>query len=446
MACVLTVSVVLRAILEPPAAATDYFWLSFFLHGLAMTVVVVVAFYYSNLYAIDQTLSIEELTHRFVTGLGISCIVIAIISYPIPNFGKSIYVSEMLLMTAALGAWRFGFMRVLKQAAIRAKVLVVGIRTIGKLVAEELYLKRQLGMEVIGFVGGEGGCITLSYGNPKKVEIPVFAPTSLTGLVASNHVDRILLAGTTDCPETYYRELVNVRAMGVPIEDCHSFYERLSSKIPVIDLPPEWIALSRGFRRDRFIMAAKRIVDVIVSFFGLILAAPIALITALAIRIESSGPIFYRQERVGQNECRFTLFKFRSMAENAEARLGPVWAAENDPRVTRVGHIIRKLRIDEIPQMLNVLKGEMSFVGPRPERSFFVDRLKQNIPYYDLRHTVKPGITGWAQISYRYGDTEQDAVEKLQYDLYYIKHMSPIFDLQIIFESLKVILFGSGAR
>ena len=446
MACVLTVSVVIRAIIEPPASTTDYLWLSWFLHGLAMTVVVVVAFYYSNLYAIDQTLSIEELTNRFVTGLGVSCIVIAIISYPIPNFGKSIYVSEMLLMTAALGAWRFGFMRVLKQAAVRAKVLVVGIRTIGKLVAEELYLKRQLGMEVIGFVGGEASCITLSYGNPKKVEIPVFAPTSLTGLVASNHVDRILLAGTTDCPETYYRELVNVRAMGVPIEDCHSFYERLSSKIPVIDLPPEWIALSRGFRRDRFIMAAKRIVDVIASFFGLILAAPIALITALAIRMESSGPIFYQQERVGQNECRFTLFKFRSMAENAEARLGPVWAAENDPRVTRVGHIIRKLRIDEIPQMLNVLKGEMSFVGPRPERSFFVDRLKQNIPYYDLRHTVKPGITGWAQISYHYGDTEQDAVEKLQFDLYYIKHMSPIFDLQIIFESLKVILFGSGAR
>ena len=443
---VVVASVVMRATIETSSVIDDYSWLSFLLHGLAMAIVVIVAFYYSNLYAIDQTLSVEELAHRFVVGLGTSCIVIGIISYPIPNFGKSIYVSEMLLLSAALGVWRFGFMHVLKKAAIRAKVLVVGLRSIGKLVAEELYLKKQLGMEVIGFVGGEAGCITLSYGNPKNVEIPVFAPTSLTGLVAGNQVDRILLAGTTDCPETYYRELVNVRAMGVPIEDCHSFYERLSSKIAVVDLPPEWIALSRGFRRDRFIMAAKRIVDVIVSFVGLILAAPVGLITALAIRIESSGPIFYRQERVGQNERRFTLYKFRSMAENAEARLGPVWAAENDPRVTRIGAIIRKLRIDEIPQMLNVLKGEMSFVGPRPERAFFVQRLKQNIPYYDLRHTVKPGITGWAQISYPYGNSERDAVEKLQYDLYYIKHMSPVFDLQIIFESLKVILFGSGAR
>ena len=411
-----------------------------------MALVVVIAFYYSDLYAIDQTLSFQELMHRFIGGLGASCIVIGIISYPIPNFGKSIYVLEMVAMGTALGLWRFGFMRVLKQAAIRAKVLIVGIRAIGKMVAEELYLQRKLGMEVIGFVGGESGLITLSYGNPKKVQIPIFAPSSLTDLVTTNRVNRILLAGTGDCPQTYYRELVSVRAMGVPIEDCHSFYERLSSKIAVIDLSPEWIALSHGFRRDRSILAAKRIVDVIVSFVGLVLAAPVALITAIAIRLESPGPIFYRQERVGQNERPFTLIKFRSMAENAEAKLGPVWAVENDPRVTRVGAIIRKLRIDEIPQMLNVLKGEMSFVGPRPERVFFVERLKETIPYYDLRHSVKPGITGWAQISYRYGDSEQDAVEKLQYDLYYIKHMSPVFDLQIIFESLKVILFGSGAR
>jgi exopolysaccharide biosynthesis polyprenyl glycosylphosphotransferase len=255
-----------------------------------------------------------------------------------------------------------------------------------------------------------------------------------------------LLAGAGHFPESYNKDLVSVRAMGVPIEYCHSFYERLASKIAITDLPPEWIALSEGFRRDRLILAAKRVIDVVVSFFGLILSIPLSIFTAVAIKAESRGPIFYRQERVGQNEGRFTLFKFRSMAQNAEDELGPVWAAENDPRVTRVGAVIRKLRIDEIPQMINVLKGEMSFVGPRPERPFFVESLKQRIPYYDLRHSVKPGITGWAQISYRYGDSEDDAIEKLQYDLYYIKHMSPIFDIQIIFESIKVIIFGSGAR
>ncbi len=446
LACVLGVSVMVRFVLPSTELPDNNPWPGSVLHGTAMALVVVVAFYYSDLYAIDQTLSVEELVHRFVAGLGASCIVIGVISYPIPNFGKSIYVSEMLVLGISLGLWRLGFMTVIKQAGIRANVLIIGTHSIGRVVAEALYLKKTLGMEVVGFVGEKAGRMTLSYGNPRKVEIPIFAPCSLMGLVASSRVDRILLAGAGHCPQSYFQELVTVRSMGVPIEDCHSFYERLSSKIAVVDLPPEWIALSRGFRRDRFILAAKRIIDVIVSLIGLILATPLALITALAIRLESPGPIFYRQERVGQNERHFTLIKFRSMADNAEAQVGPVWAVENDPRLTRVGAVIRKLRIDEIPQMIAVLKGEMSFVGPRPERPFFVERLKQNIPYYDLRHSVKPGITGWAQISYRYGDNEQDAVEKLQYDLYYIKHMSPIFDLQIIFESFKVILFSSGAR
>ncbi len=443
---VLGASLIVREMVAPTGSLTDDSWPTSVLHGIAMAVIVATAFYYSDLYSIDQTLSIHELLHRFVAGLGVACIVIGIISYPIPNFGKSIYISEMIVMGMSLGLWRLGFMRVIQQAGIRAKVLIVGTRTIGRMVAEELYLKKTLGMDVVGFVGENAGQMTLSYGNPRKVQIPIFAPVSLSDLIASNDVNRILLAGAGHFPQSYNKELVAVRTMGVPIEDCHSFYERLASKIAITDLPPEWIALSEGFRRDRLILAAKRVIDVLVAFLGLILSAPLALVAAIAIKSESSGPVFYRQERVGQNEKRFTLFKFRSMAEGAEDQMGPVWAAENDPRVTSVGAIIRKLRIDEIPQMINVLKGEMSFVGPRPERPYFVEQLKQTIPYYDLRHSVKPGITGWAQISYQYGDSERDAIEKLQYDLYYIKHMSPIFDLQIIFESIKVILFGWGAR
>jgi sugar transferase (PEP-CTERM system associated) len=443
---VIGASLVVRGVMGSTGSSTGDWWLASVLHGIAMAMIVAIAFYYSDLYAIDQTLSIRELSHRFIAGLGIACIVIGVISYPIPNFGKSIYVSEMVVMGVSLGLWRLGFMGVIKQAGIRAKVLIVGTRSIGRLVAEELYLKKTLGMDVVGFVSDSAGQMTLSYGNPKKVEIPIFTPSSLTDLVASKNVNRILLGGAGHFPPSYNKELVAVRAMGVPIEDCHSFYERLASKIAITDLPPEWIALSEGFRRDRLILAAKRVIDVLVSFFGLILSAPLALLTAIAIKLESSGPVLYRQERVGQNEAHFTLLKFRSMAQDAEDAVGPVWAAENDPRMTYVGAIIRKLRFDEIPQMINVLKGEMSFVGPRPERPFFVEKLKQSIPYYDLRHSVKPGITGWAQISYRYGDSEYDAIEKLQYDLYYIKHMSPVFDLQIIFESIKVIIFGSGAR
>ena len=445
-ALVVGASAAVRLLLDEGDLLLDQAQFNSTTHGLAMALVIVVAFYYSDLYAIDQTLSVRELLERFIAGLGAACIVIGVLSYPIPNFGKSIYLSEMVVLGFCLYLWRMGFMRAIRQAGVRAKVLVVGMRTIGKMVAEELYLRQKLGMDVVGFVGQQAGSVMLSNGNTQKIEIPMFAPRSLSGLIATNRVDRVLLAGADPCPQSYFEDLVAVKAMGIPIEDCHSFYERLASKIAVTDLPPEWIALSKGFRRDRLVLTAKRFIDVVVSFLGLVLSTPLIVLTAMAIKLESHGPVFYRQERVGQNDRRFILYKFRSMTEDAEANLGPVWASERDPRVTRVGAILRKIRVDEIPQMINVLKGEMSFVGPRPERAYFVERLKQNIPYYDLRHSVKPGITGWAQISYPYGDSEQDAVEKLQYDLYYIKHLSPIFDLQIIFESLKVIMLRSGAR
>jgi sugar transferase (PEP-CTERM system associated) len=422
-------------------------WLFSCVQGVVMSLVVAIAFYYADLYAIDQTLSVRELLLRFMSGFGTACVVIGVLSYPIPQLGfKRIYASEMLLMGLVLSVWRVGFMRVLEQAKIHGKVLIIGARSIGKLVAEQLCQQKTLGMEVIGFVGNSGGQVTLSYGNPTRVSLPVFSPQSISSLVENNGVDRILLAGGEAWGDYAAEELVKLRMKGVPVEDCHSFYERLVSKIAIADLSPEWIVLAKGFRRDRVILFTKRVIDMIVSILGLVLSSPVALITSILIKLESSGPLLYRQERVGQDGAHFTLYKFRSMSEDAESEMGPVWASENDPRATRVGRVIRKLRIDEIPQMINVLKGEMSFVGPRPERPFFVDKLKEKIPYYYLRLSVKPGITGWAQISYRYGDTEEGAVEKLQYDLYYIKNISVLFDVQIMFESLKVILLGKGAR
>jgi sugar transferase (PEP-CTERM system associated) len=413
---------------------------------VAVTIIVVVSFYYSDLYAIDQTLSIRELLLRLMSGIGLACIVIGIISYPIPQFGKAIYASEMVVMVLSLCAWRISFMSVIERARIHARVLVIGLEAIGKLVAEELLQHKKLGMEVVGFVGHSAGQLTLSYGNPVRVSLPVYQPSALMTLFEQKNVDRILLASAEECPDTLGRELVYLRARGVAIEDCHSFYERLVSKIAIADLAPEWIVRSKGFRRDRLTMLTKRVIDVIAAALGLLISAPITLMTAVAIKLESPGPVLYRQERVGRNEQTFTIYKFRSMSESAEAKVGPVWATEDDPRITRVGKVIRKLRIDEIPQMINVLNGQMSLVGPRPERPFFVQSLNQKIPYYSLRHSIKPGITGWAQISYPYGDSENDAVEKLQYDLYYIKNMSALFDLQIIFESLKVVLLGRGAR
>lgn len=422
-------------------------WVFFATQAIVMAIVVAIAFYYADLYAIDQTLSIRELLLRFMSGFGTACVVIGLISYPIPQLGfKKIYASEMLLMGLVLSVWRVGFMRVIEQAKIHAKVLIIGAQSIGKLVAEQLCQQKTLGMEVIGFVGSSGGEVTLSYGNPARVSLPVFSPRSISSLIENTGVNRILLAGGEAWGDYAAEELVKLRLKGVTVEDCHSFYERLVSKIAIVDLSPEWIVLAKGFRRDRVTLFAKRTIDILVSSVGLFLSLPIALVTICLIKLGSCGPLLYRQERVGQDGKIFVLFKFRSMTQDAELDVGPVWAAANDPRVTRVGRVIRKLRIDEIPQMVNVLKGEMSFVGPRPERLFFVDKLKDTIPYYYLRLSVKPGITGWAQISYPYGDTEEGAVEKLQYDLYYIKNLSVLFDLQIIFESFKVIISGRGAR
>jgi sugar transferase (PEP-CTERM system associated) len=439
-------TVIIRAFIsffEISSSPDWYFW-SF--QAVAVTIIVVISFYYSDLYAIDQTLSIRELLLRLMSGVGIACILIAIVSYPIPRFGKTLYLSQMAVMVLSLCAWRLGFMRVIERARIHARVLVVGLHAIGKLVAEELLRQKTLGMEVVGFVGQSAGQLTLSYGNPIRVSLPVYKPSSLMNLFEQKKVNRILLAGVEDCRDSLGRELVTLRARGVPIEDCHSFYERLVSKIAIADLSPEWIVRCKGFRRDRLIMFAKRVIDLFVSTTGLIISAPIVLLTAIAIKLDSPGPIFYRQQRVGRNDEPFTIYKFRSMSESAEANIGPVWAKEDDPRITRVGRIIRKLRIDELPQMINVLKGEMSLVGPRPERPFFVQALNRKVPYYSLRHSITPGITGWAQICYPYGDSEKDAIEKLQYDLYYMKNMSPLFDLQIIFESLKVVMLGKGAR
>ncbi len=420
-------------------------WSRWMMLAGVITTLIVVAFYYADLYKLDQTISRREMTLRFLNGFGIACIVIGTGSYLHHEPGaKNIYLIEISLIGVELFTWRLIVITLLRKAKCRGRLLILGLQDIGKQVSEQLYLRKHLGMEVVGFVGAKAGSLTLTYGNPRLVTLPVFPRDSIVSVTAANGVSRILVAeGNGNFPG---QDLVTLRLKGIPIEDCHTFYERLMSKISITDLHPGWIARSDGFRRTPWVTFAKRVIDIVVSALGLVLSAPIAALTAVAIKLDSAGPVFFYQERVGQDEQPFILYKFRSMSQDAEATSGPSWAEKNDPRVTRVGKLIRRLRIDEIPQMLNVLRGEMSFVGPRPERAFFVDGLKKKNPFYHLRFSVKPGITGWAQISYKYGACVEDAVEKLQYDLYYLKHMSPIFDLQILFETVKVVLLARGAQ
>jgi sugar transferase (PEP-CTERM system associated) len=238
--------------------------------------------------------------------------------------------------------------------------------------------------------------------------------------------------------------LLECRLRGIRVEDWPTFYEKATGKILVTAVRPSWLIFSDGFVKTPRTEIIKRLFDVGASLAGILLSLPLMALAAIAIKLESSGPVLYRQPRLGQNGCVFILNKFRSMRQDAEKETGPVWATQQDSRITRVGGFLRRTRLDELPQLFNVLFGHMSFIGPRPERPEFVSELQKQIPYYIERLAVKPGITGWAQVRYRYGSSVEDAVEKLQYDLYYIKNLSLFLDLLIVLNTVQVVLFARG--
>jgi len=242
------------------------------------------------------------------------------------------------------------------------------------------------------------------------------------------------------------RDVLRCKLNGFQIMDAPSFYELALGKLMLESITPSWFIFSNGFNKTTILSICKRTVDIILSCSGLLIMLPFFPLIALAIKFDSSGPVFFRQERVGNREKLFNLYKFRTMGQDAEKVTGAVWAEKNDPRITKLGKFFRGSRIDEIPQLINVLKGDMSFVGPRPERPEFVEKLKLVIPYYSKRHFIKPGLTGWAQVRYPYGSSVEDAVEKLRYDLYYIKNIGPFLDTLIFLETIKVVLFGFGGR
>jgi sugar transferase (PEP-CTERM system associated) len=320
------------------------------------------------------------------------------------------------------------------------RILVVGT---GRLAAEiEALLSRRgnTRTEVIGYLALDG----------EPVDVPQSRITSdigsLLGIARANGVDEVVVA-LEDRRGMPLKPLLEARMEGISITSYLSFWERETGRLNLAALDPSWLIYADGFRIATATNAAlKRGLDVALSLALLILTLPTLIFAALAIRFHNDGPIFYRQLRVGRGGRSFDIYKFRTMRVDAETRLGPQWAVQDDARVTRVGRFLRRTRIDELPQILNVLKGEMSFVGPRPERPFFVERLAADIPFYAERHRVRPGITGWAQVKHPYGASIEDARGKLSYDLYYIKNFSFLFDLHIILRTVQAVLVGTGAR
>ena len=268
----------------------------------------------------------------------------------------------------------------------------------------------------------------------------------LLEIVQRESIDQIIVALPDGRGKLPVEALLTCKMQGVHVEEGTTFYEKVSGKIMLENLRPSWMIFSSGFSVSPLLRLLKRLGDLLLAGSSLILTAPLLPVIALLIKIESRGPVFFTQERVGQNGQLFVLIKFRSMYDDAEEVTGPVYADKNDLRITGVGRWLRRTRLDELPQLLNVLRGEMSFVGPRPERPFFVQQFAKEIPYYTQRLSVKPGITGWAQVNYPYGATQEDAVEKLRLDLYYIKNMSLLLDMFIVLKTAKIALLGQGAR
>jgi sugar transferase (PEP-CTERM system associated) len=275
--------------------------------------------------------------------------------------------------------------------------------------------------------------------------LPLSEPGSLLRFAQLLRVDEIVVVAD-DRREFPAAELIDCKLQGISVVDALTFWEREAGVIEASQVAPEWLAFASGFPSNQPHRILKRAVDLVISASFLLLFLPLCVLVALAIKLESPGPVFYRQERVGLNGRVFRLWKFRSMRADAEKDGTPQWAASVDSRVTRVGRVIRLLRIDEIPQIINVLSGDMSFIGPRPERPFFVEQLRELLPNYDLRHRVRPGITGWAQVNYPYGASVEDARRKLAYDLFYLKKNDVLLDLAILMQTVRVVLFAQGAR
>lgn len=381
---------------------------------------------------------------RFIASFAVGLVVMLLVFYTIPDLrlGRGAFGLVFLIAIVGTAITRLVFVRLFRLDALKRRILLLGAGS--RTVKIELLGKDDRGRQKFNLVG----CLPLSNSNCCLNQTKILNDRGSILSVAKKYKIDEIVVGVRErrgggLPAD---QLLECKLAGIEVVDLPSFFERETGQIQIESLNPSWMIFSDGFRRGSFKDMTKRIFDIGASSLLLLLTLPVFLATALLIWLESGGPILYRQERVGEYGRVFNVLKFRSMRQDAERDGVPQWAKKKDDRVTRVGRAIRMLRIDELPQVFNVFKGDMSFVGPRPERPYFVKELTKNIAYYPSRHTVKPGITGWAQIRYPYGATVEDAIQKLQYDLYYIKNHTMFLDLIILFQTAQIILFGKGAR
>jgi len=363
--------------------------------------------------------------------------------------GRGGFHIGFLLVGVLLLIWRKLFSIINSAPRLAERVVILGEGRLAESLLREIETRPELGIRVAG--RAEMPANTKQSSGRQGRALPLaLSQTSLCEDILASHpirgIDRIVVAMDERRGKLPVDLLLSLKNRGVRVQDGNDVYESITGKVPIESIRSSWLLFSPGSHVSRFFLIYKRFASVVVSIVGLLLSLPLLPFIVLAVRLSSPGRILYWQSRVGRDGAVFRCYKFRTMRSDAESDTGPSWAKDNDPRVTRIGKVLRKMRIDELPQLLNVLRGDMSLVGPRPERPEMVADLSQKIPYYNLRHSVRPGITGWAQILYKYGSSVEDAKEKLRYDLYYIKNSSAGLDLLILLNTIKIVLVGRGAK
>lgn len=411
---------------------------------LLITVLCQVCLYYNDLYDLKITDTLMELSVRLLQSLGFASIFMATIYFVFPGvmIHEGIFIVTIAIVILFIISWRMAYNLVLKKGLFNQKVMILGSSDTAQEILEEIRRKKDCGYQVAAVVSKERLPDTFH----KQANGFIFKDSyeNLTELAEQLQVKKIVVALKQKRKALPIDELLQCRVRGFDILEGNSFYEMLLGKLIVEEINPSWLIFSNGFEKRWARRFIKRTLDLAISLTMLIIFSPLIFVVSIAIKLDSEGPVFFSQERVGQKHKSYKVHKFRSMRMDAEKETGPVWARVDDDRITGVGRFMRKWRIDEIPQLWNVMIGEMSFVGPRPERDHFVRQLTDIIPYYRERFSVKPGLTGWAQVSYGYGASVDDAIEKLNYDLFYIKNMSVLMDIMIVARTVRIVIIGFG--
>ena len=410
-----------------------------------ITAMCALVIYLYDLYDYLVTNRRRELFLMLVEALGIAWAILALMFYLSPQLaiGRGVSIIAVPLVLTMLLAWRVCIHYLIGHPDLGERIVVVGTGSAAREAVQAVAARRDAGLRVVGFVTDNGIKPQTFLDN-----VMVLGTTDdLESVVRTEAVDRVVVAVEDRRGAMPTDSLLKMSLAGeVSIEECTSFFERVTGQVHLDMVRPSWLIFAGKSKTTKLKSTVREIFHRMMGLIGFVLSLPVAVTTAILIKLDSKGPIFYRQERVGKNGRVFQVVKFRSMKTDAEKDGKPVWAACDDDRTTRVGRVIRKIRVDEIPQFWNIIKGEMSFVGPRPERPHFVSQLAKEIDFYEHRHLVAPGLTGWAQIKYPYGASVEDARQKLQFDLFYIKNQSLTLDLLIIFETVKTVLFGFGGR